>query len=67
MQAVTALSTTMDLRFPGQWFQLETGLHYNWRRHYDATTGRYLQLDPWVCLRQFEYFFAHYKDLEPGK
>ena len=37
---------TMDLRFPGQWFQLETGLAYNWHRHYDPTIGRYLQPDP---------------------
>ena len=33
-------------RFPGQWFMLETGLHYNWRRWYDASTGRYTQPDP---------------------
>jgi RHS repeat-associated protein len=37
---------SLDLRFPGQWFQLETGLHYNWHRHYDPTTGRYTQPDP---------------------
>ncbi|POR47737.1 RHS repeat-associated core domain-containing protein, partial [Bosea psychrotolerans] len=37
---------TLDARFPGQWFQLETGLHYNWHRTYDPTTGRYLQTDP---------------------
>ncbi|MBV8566123.1 MAG: RHS domain-containing protein, partial [Methylobacteriaceae bacterium] len=36
----------MNARFPGQWFQLETGLHYNWHRHYDPTLGRYLQPDP---------------------
>jgi RHS repeat-associated protein len=36
----------IDIRFPGQWFQLETGLAYNWHRHYDATLGRYLQADP---------------------
>jgi len=35
-----------DLRFPGQWFQSETGLHQNWMRDYDPTLGRYLQADP---------------------
>ncbi|MCC6736803.1 MAG: hypothetical protein IT534_11850 [Bauldia sp.] len=39
-------SETLDYRFPGQWFQLETGLSYNWHRHYDPSTGRYLQPDP---------------------
>jgi RHS repeat-associated protein len=37
---------TMDIRFPGQWFQLETGLAYNWHRHYDPSLGRYIQPDP---------------------
>ena len=46
--AVQSLSgpLTMDLRFPGQWFQLEAGLHYNWHRHYDPSLGRYTQRDP---------------------
>lgn len=39
-------SETLNHRFPGQWFQLESGLHYNWHRHYDPTTGRYMQADP---------------------
>ena len=37
---------SLDLRFPGQWFQLESGLHYNWHRHYDPSTGRYTAPDP---------------------
>ena len=36
----------MDLRFPGQWFQAESGLHQNWMRDYDPALGRYLQADP---------------------
>ncbi|MFD4129991.1 putative T7SS-secreted protein [Streptomyces globisporus] len=34
------------LRFPGQYFDPETGLHYNFNRHYDPETGRYLTPDP---------------------
>jgi RHS repeat-associated protein len=37
---------SLDMRFPGQWFQLEAGLAYNWHRHYDASLGRYTQPDP---------------------
>ena len=39
-------SQALNLRFPGQYFQIETGLHYNWHRHYDTATGRYTQPDP---------------------
>jgi len=35
-----------DLRFPGQRFDAETGLHYNWHRYYDPETGRYISADP---------------------
>ena len=36
----------IELRFPGQWFQAESGLHQNWMREYDPTLGRYIQADP---------------------
>ena len=39
-------SITENQRFPGQWFELEAGLHYNWHRHYDPTLGRYTSPDP---------------------
>ncbi len=42
----TATGTPITLRFPGQWFQSESGLHQNWMRDYNPTTGRYLQADP---------------------
>ncbi|NLU66684.1 putative T7SS-secreted protein [Streptomyces sp. HNM0574] len=34
------------LRFPGQYHDPESGLHYNLNRHYDPTTGRYVSPDP---------------------
>lgn len=34
------------LRFPGQYHDAETGLHYNVYRYYDPVTARYLSPDP---------------------
>jgi RHS repeat-associated protein len=42
----TSTGALPPARFPGQWFQTESGLHQNWMRDYDPTTGRYLQADP---------------------
>ena len=42
----TSTGANSELRFPGQWFQSETGLHQNWMRDYDPTLGRYIQADP---------------------
>lgn len=33
-------------RFPGQYYDAETGLDYNYFRDYDAQTGRYVESDP---------------------
>ena len=43
----TELSTiAVNLRFPGQYFDDETNLHYNHFRYYDPTIGRYITSDP---------------------
>jgi RHS repeat-associated protein len=39
-------SLSYNLRLPGQYFDSETGLHYNGYRDYDPSTGRYVQSDP---------------------
>lgn len=35
-----------NLRFPGQYWDKETNLHYNYFRDYDPEIGRYIQSDP---------------------
>lgn len=35
-----------NLRYPGQYFDEESGLHYNYFRSYNPATGRYTQADP---------------------
>ncbi|MFF1337604.1 putative T7SS-secreted protein [Streptomyces sp. NPDC058290] len=39
-------STYTPLRFPGQYYDAETGFHYNLFRHYDPESGRYTSPDP---------------------
>ena len=36
----------VNLRFPGQYFDAETGQHYNYSRDYEPGTGRYVESDP---------------------
>jgi len=37
---------TLNLRFPGQYYDEESGLHYNYFRYYDPAIGRYVTSDP---------------------
>ncbi|MBI1914447.1 MAG: RHS repeat protein [Planctomycetes bacterium] len=39
-------TASLNLRFPGQYVEAETGVHQNWHRDYGPTLGRYLEADP---------------------
>jgi RHS repeat-associated protein len=44
--APSITTITYNLRFPGQYYQAETSLMYNYFRDYDPQTGRYVESDP---------------------
>jgi len=43
---VTVSTITNNLRFPGQYYDAETGLNYNYYRDYNPVIGRYIESDP---------------------
>ena len=46
-EAVPSIQTVENpFRFPGQYYDQETGLHYNYFRYYNPQTGRYVTPDP---------------------
>jgi RHS repeat-associated protein len=45
-QVSGSVGVTNNLRFPGQYFDAESGFNYNMMRDYDPTLGRYVENDP---------------------
>ena len=43
---ITVSLITNNLRFPGQYYDQETGLNYNYFRDYNPVIGRYIEADP---------------------
>lgn len=44
------------LRFPGQYYDEETGLHYNRYRYYSPLLGRYLSRDPLTYIAGLNFY-----------
>ncbi|WP_176240354.1 RHS repeat-associated core domain-containing protein, partial [Pseudomonas sp. R35(2017)] len=58
LQLATEDYLDQPLRFQGQYFDAESGLHYNRHRYYDPDVGRYLTPDPVKLaggLNQYRY------------
>ncbi len=43
---VSTTGFVLNLRYPGQYFDLESGLAYNVNRYYEAASGLYVESDP---------------------
>jgi RHS repeat-associated protein len=52
------------LRFPGQYYDQETGLFYNYNRDYDPAVGRYVESDP-IGLYGGSYSTYSYAQSDP--
>ncbi len=56
---ITVSTITNNLRFPGQYFDQETGLNYNINRDYNPTIGRYIEADPVGLLDGINHLYVY--------
>ncbi len=52
-------TVTNNLRFPGQYYDSETGLHYNYYRDYNPAIGRYVEADPIGIKRGQNHLYGY--------
>lgn len=50
---------TNNLRFPGQYYDAETGLNYNYMRDYNPVIGRYVEADPIGIIWGSNHIYAY--------
>jgi RHS repeat-associated protein len=62
--ALTVGTTANNLRFPGQYYDSETGLAQNWNRDYSARVGRFYENDPWRSLPPRQYLYVNNNPLK---
>ena len=55
MSEMNAYNVQVPVRFPGQYYDSESGFSQNWHRDYDPALGRYVQSDPVGILKDFNH------------
>ncbi|NVN93514.1 MAG: RHS repeat-associated core domain-containing protein [Desulfuromonadales bacterium] len=66
MQNTVSTSQVHQLRFPGQYYDAETGLNYNYFRDYNPNIGRYVEADP-IGIKSGENHLYGYVENNPIK
>jgi RHS repeat-associated protein len=58
------IATIVNLRYPGQYYDAESGLFYNGARYYDPRIGRYIQPDP-LSIPEIHYDAIRSTEITP--
>jgi RHS repeat-associated protein len=61
---ITTSTITNNIRFPGQYYDAETGNHYNYMRDYNPMIGRYMETDP-IGIKQGMNHLYMYAEADP--
>jgi RHS repeat-associated protein len=52
-------TVTNNFRFPGQYYDVETGLYQNWHRDYKPEIGRYIEKDPSGIQKGYNHLYVY--------